>query len=249
MRYVQMIFSPTGGTSAAAAAVTGIWPNVETIDLSQMGSHSYHFSNEDLVLIAMPSFGGLAPQAILDRLADSEGNGARCVLMAVYGNRAIDDTLVQMEDTVEAKGFRVIAAISAVAQHSMLPQYAAGRPDAQDAVQLKGFSEKILEKAAANDCGKPKLPGNRPYKKPGGGMVPKAGSACTACGLCAQKCPMGAIDVQNPKLTDKNKCIGCMRCVAICPTHARSISKVMAGIAAIALKKSCFDRKENVLYI
>lgn len=249
MRYVQMIFSPTGGTAAAAAAVTGNWPNVETIDLSQMGSHSYRFSQEDLVLITMPSFGGLAPQAILDRLADTEGNGARCVLTAVYGNRAIDDTLVQMEDTVEAKGFRVIAAISAVAQHSMLPQYAAGRPDAQDAVQLKGFSEKILEKAVANDSGKPQLPGNRPYKKPGSGMVPKAGSACTACGLCAQKCPMGAIDVQNPKLTDKDKCIGCMRCVAICPTHARSISKVMAGIAAIALKKSCSDRKENVLYI
>lgn len=229
--------------------MTGSWPNVETIDLSQMGSHSYHFSQVDLVLIAMPSFGGLAPRAILNRLADTEGNGARCVLMAVYGNRAIDNTLVQMEDTVEAKGFRVIAAISAVAQHSMLPQYAAGRPDTQDAAQLKGFSKKILEKAAANDFSKPKLPGNRPYKKPGSGMVPKAVSACTACGLCAQKCPMGAIDIQNPKLTDKDKCIGCMRCSAICPNHARSISKVMAGVAAIALKKSCSDRKENVLYI
>ena len=32
--------------------------------------------------------------------------------------------------------------------------------------------------------------------------------------------------------TDKSKCISCMRCVSICPVHARKISQIMTSVAA-----------------
>lgn len=32
--------------------------------------------------------------------------------------------------------------------------------------------------------------------------------------------------------TDKSKCISCMRCVSICPVHARKISQLMTSVAA-----------------
>ncbi len=35
---------------------------------------------EDMVLIAMPSFGGRAPAAAIQRLKQIAGNGAKCVL-------------------------------------------------------------------------------------------------------------------------------------------------------------------------
>jgi Na+-translocating ferredoxin:NAD+ oxidoreductase RNF subunit RnfB len=44
----------------------------------------------------------------------------------------------------------------------------------------------------------------------------KAG--CIACGMCAKKCPSGAITmVNNLPVIDYSKCTGCKTCVAACP--------------------------------
>ncbi len=252
MKYVQIIFSPTGGTEKAAKALTQQWPSVETIDLSVPGQNGggIVFQPEDVALIAMPSFGGLAPQVAIDRLGGIKGNRARCVLMAVYGNRAYEDTLVQMEDAAEKCGFRVIAAVSAVAEHSIMHQYAAGRPDKKDGDQLAGFAERIDAKLRSGVTAKPAIPGNRPYKKAGNvGLVPKADAACTACGLCAKRCPVEAIDPKAPRATDGKKCISCMRCVSICPQQARKVNGAMVAVAALAIKKACSVPKQNELFI
>lgn len=251
MKTCQIIFSPTGGTNKVANAITQSWPQPDIIDLSIPNTNytDISFENDSLVLIAMPSFGGIAPQLALDRLSMLKGNNALCVIVAVYGNRAYEDTLVQMEDYAQRAGFRVIAGISAVAEHSILHQYAAGRPDLNDCKTLKEFGEEILKKTSSNDFSKPSIPGNRPYKKGGAGMIPKADSTCTACGKCAQKCPASAIAPENLKVSDKHKCISCMRCVTICPVHARKVNKLMSSIAAIAIKKACSTEKMNELFL
>jgi len=43
---------------------------------------------------------------------------------------------------------------------------------------------------------------------------------CTACGTCAERCPMGAISVSDYALVDKNLCIGCGICAKVCPENA-----------------------------
>ena len=97
MTCFQLIFSPTGGTERVAKALTETWPKVQTIDLSAQNftAPAIPFSADDLVLIAMPAFEAMAPQPALDRLALLQGNGARCALAAVYGNRAVDNTLAR----------------------------------------------------------------------------------------------------------------------------------------------------------
>lgn len=56
-------------------------------------------------------------------------------------------------------------------------------------------------------------------------------------------------NVQTIDLSDKSKCISCMRCVSICPVHARSVNKVMVSVAALAIKKACSTPKANELYL
>lgn len=248
MNTVEIIFSPTGGTEKIARIISRHWSdNTVRIDLSDSRTDFSRciIDKEDQVLIAMPSFGGRAPAVAIERLKKISGNGAKCTLVCVYGNRAYEDTLVEMEDAAKESNFRVIAAIAAVAEHSIMPQYGAGRPDMSDKKQLEQFAEQIASKAEAAAS----IPGNRPYKKAGGaGLVPKPTNVCVKCGLCAERCPVQAID--SLKFTaDSKKCISCMRCVKQCPKNARKVNGAMVSIAAMAIKKACSARKENELFL
>lgn len=252
MRFAQVLFSPTGGTRRVAEELTKNWDaGVETLDLTDPAMAPAVFQEEDLVLIAVPSFGGRVPGLAVRRLEKLQGGGAACVLVCVYGNRAYEDTLVELRDAAERCGFRVLAAVAAVAEHSILHQYAAGRPDGQDRETLEGFSRRILEKYRQGGGElSAVLPGNRPYKKAGGGgMVPKAGSGCVGCGLCAKQCPAQAISPEDPGKTDGKACISCMRCVVSCPQGARKVSGALLSAAGLALKKACSVRKECELFL
>ncbi len=247
MNVKEIVFSPTGGTKKVAQIITGQWSeNVAKIDLSDSKTDfaKYEMEKGDMVLIAMPSFGGRAPAVAIERLKRISGNGAKCTLVCVYGNRAYEDTLVEMEDAAKECGFKVIAAIAAVAEHSIIPRYAANRPDASDEAQLADFAGRILQK----DGDTLSVPGNRPYRKGGAGLVPKVTRDCVKCGLCAERCPVQAISPEG-FTTDSQRCISCMRCVRQCPHDARKVSGAMVSVVAMVIKKACSVRKENELFL
>ena len=75
------------------------------------------FSPQDVCLIAVPAFGGRVPALALECLKTMQGNGARAVLIAVYGNRDFDDTLLELQNAAESCGFTCTAAVAAVAEH------------------------------------------------------------------------------------------------------------------------------------
>lgn len=253
MKLYEITFSPTGGTQKAADLLTkGLKGDPIAVDLTDSGADfsSAALTEEDIAVIAVPSYGGRVPGAAVQRLRMVKGSGARAVLVCVYGNRAYEDTLTELEDTAKEAGFRVVAAVAAIAEHSIAHRYAAGRPDKEDAKQLQNFAARIQEKLSAGDSTQPQIPGNRPYKKAGGAsLVPKPTKDCTNCGLCAEKCPVQAIDPGDPDHVLKDTCISCMRCVSICPQSARKVNPVMLTAVDVALKKVCSDRKEGELYL
>ena len=254
MKLVQIVFSPTGGTQKVADIITEEWKKTVTrIDLSDAGTNGskINIDKEDIALVAVPSYGGRVPQFAAKRLGKIRGNQARCIIVCVYGNRAYEDTLIELQDIVANCGFHTAAAISAVAEHSIMHQYASGRPDKKDSAQLHEFAKTIFEKLANYKLQEtaPVIPGNRPYKKTSGaGLVPKSGKKCTDCGLCAENCPAQAISRENLKTADPKKCISCMRCVVKCPQSARKVNGAMVSVAALAIKKACSERKENELF-
>lgn len=254
MAIYQITFSPTGGTRKVAQTIaSGIGDSIETLELCVPVSKltEVTLSTDDVAVIAMPVYGGRIPSLAIERLQSQiKADGAQCVIVAVYGNRAYDDALLEMFNTCTKMGFQVVAAVGAVAEHSIVRKYGATRPDADDMYELKTFGDTVKKALAAGTIlAKDKLPGKFPYKNPMAGPNPTADSSCLKCGACADNCPVGAISMANLRKVDKSLCVSCMRCVSVCPNGARSIGKIMHGMIALAIKKGCAERKKNELFI
>lgn len=54
-------------------------------------------------------------------------------------------------------------------------------------------------------------------------------SKCTACGICAKRCPYGAITLQPKPVFDHQKCFACWACYNHCPEQAIFTPKIGAG--------------------
>lgn len=81
------------------------------------------FSEDDICLIAVPSYGGRIPSVTVDKFQKLQAKGTKAILVAVFGNRAIDDTLVEMQDILENAGFVCVVGVEAVAEHSLMHQF------------------------------------------------------------------------------------------------------------------------------
>lgn len=249
MSMYTLYFSPTGGTKKVLDLLCTA---DQQIDLSVADyDYSQHtFQPDDICLIGVPSFGGRAPALALQHFAQMHGNGAAIVLVAVFGNRAYEDTLLELKHTAEAAQFHPIAGITAVAEHSIMHQFGAGRPDKDDTAQLQQFAAQIHQQLPALKAGTLHVPGNYPYKEfkvvP---ITPQTTSACNGCGLCASKCPAQAIRKENPAELNKEICISCMRCVSLCPKQAKQLNQTVLQGMIQKIGPMCETPKQNQLFL
>ena len=253
MSVYKITFSPTGGPQRVADRLTeSICEHPVSIDLCdpRFGAEPISLSADDLCIVSVPSFGGRVPELAARRLTTLCANGAMAVLVAVYGNREYEDTLIELKNLLAAQGFRCAAAVAAVAEHSMLRQYAAGRPDADDLKELSDFGRRIADKIAAGSIS-PDLPvpGSSPYRQMGKFLKPEGTEACMGCGVCADLCPANAIPADNPCATDLSACISCVRCVSLCPVQARQLNPETLDAVNARIGKALSGHKKNELFL
>ena len=221
-------FSPCGGTAEVNRALArDVDAEIFLHDCTTPAARQtpLHFGSEDMVFMAFPVYGGRMPRNSDEVFRNIAGNGARCALVAVYGNREFEGALLDLFAVAVKQGFRPTAAVAAVAQHSLAPQVAAGRPDAEDRETLASFGVRIVE-AMRDGALLDKAPGAYPeWKLPKGtSLFPVTDrEKCVACGQCAAVCPASAIGEADFTATDEPRCIVCAACAKYCPTGARQM--------------------------
>lgn len=173
MSFYSIVFSPTGGTQKAASLFAESFCEGNTCICIDLTNHKtdfsqYSFEGEDVCMVSVPSYGGRVPAVAVSRLQQMSGNGASAILIVVYGNRDYDDTFAELQDTLTGSGFTCIAAVAAVAEHSIMRQFAAGRPNEQDkkvlaeyAVIIRSRMETGFVSSPPKTAWEPSLPGIR----------------------------------------------------------------------------------------
>lgn len=270
---VQFIyFSPTNTSKQVGEAIvrgTGL-TNVGTIDLTLKASEVVIPSNT-LAVIVVPVYGGKVAPLAKERLQRISTSGAAVVLVVVYGNRAYEKALVELDSFASAQGFKVIAGGTFIGEHSYSTEVhpvAQGRPDDTDLKYAEEFGMKIRTKIDAaqdmdhlypidvNRIQRPRQPFLPLFKflrrviklRKSGVPMPRTPEVnvelCTHCGICVAHCPSGAIVRGDECNTVAEKCIKCCACVKGCPFKARTYDTPFA-----ALLSDCFARQKEARII
>jgi ferredoxin len=251
-------FSPTGTSAAVAKGVArGLgFDSVEEFDIThpETRRQSLDISADDLLVVAVPVYGGRIPLLVEPWLRGLQLDGTPVVCLAVYGNRAFEDALIELSDIIGERGGAVVAGAAFIGEHSFsTEQYpvAVARPDEDDLRKAEEFGRAVRDKvgglASIDQAAVPAIPGDHPYKerKP---RVPVdfilVGEECIQCGVCAEQCPVEAIPDTDFTHTDPEKCIMCCACIKVCPEQARS-AKSGSPVEGFSkwLNETCGERK------
>lgn len=264
-------FSPTGTTKTIAESITqGIRPEfIEMIDItkrSQRNDQPLSFK-DDIVIIATPVYYGRVPEEIIPYLTSLKATQTPVVLIAVYGNKALEDALKELHDIAVDADFIPVAGAAFIAEHSYSSKtypIAPNRPDANDIRKAQEFGAAIREKLqnveSSGHLTAITIPGQSPYVEPINlkmikesrsvvALTPETDtSKCTQCGQCAEVCPTGAISPDDVTQTDRWQCLICFACVKICPEEARQMNEPNFQSAIQLLQQNCQDRKEPEVF-
>ena len=131
-------YSPTGTTREIVREIgqsLGL-KLISEINIAENKTESIPETTDNcLTIIGMPVYSGRLPLTVIETLKKLQSNQSPAVIMVVYGNRAYEDSLLELKEIVSNCGFKIIAAAAFIGEHSYSTHekpIAKNRPDEQD---------------------------------------------------------------------------------------------------------------------
>lgn len=259
MSIYSLSFSPTGTSSKILHGITEGIGNILATDIISRNLtfnpiDDIALNSGDIIIAAAPVYGGKIAPIVKQRLNGIKGNDAKCIVVAVYGNRAFEKATEDFASFMSDCGFLVCGAAAFIGEHSYSTAdtpIAAGRPDNQDMANALDFGKEIALKIKTNELREVDTSTLTDESAPDESSanfrnfvigyqqqqatnpivyIPDVDfSLCDECGVCYDACPTEAI-APDRKEVDPTKCIKCCACVKNCPQGARRYSTPFAEI-------------------
>ena len=236
-------FSPTGTTAKVTRAIAeGVARSLQVPcndfdwTLPKDREWKIEFEETDLLVIGVPTYGGRVPFKIAPYIRDNLfGKGTLALPVATFGGRAYDSVMQELASLLAANGFRIFGGATVPCEHSFEERMQTGRPTDRDLADanLFGVAAGLRAKEPFSDTFAAEtfhidepLPGFYTHLRTDGepakflDAVPEFSDRCTGCGICAERCPLGSLHLEEGRPVVTDFCFKCMACVKGCPESA-----------------------------
>ncbi|MCR5649120.1 MAG: EFR1 family ferrodoxin [Oscillospiraceae bacterium] len=238
-----LFFTGTGNSEYAArriGRITGETP-VSLVNRIRSGDTS-PLESETPWVICAPIYAWQMPRIVRDHIAATELRGSRDVYFVLTCGGDTGNADKYARRLCESKGLNFRGLARVVMPENYIAMFSA--PDEEEA-------RRIIEKAVPGiDAAAELIREGRdlpPVKK---GVMAGflsaavnrgfyasaikdrdffATDACISCGLCAEVCPLGNIELRDGRPVWKGTCTQCMSCICRCPVQAIEYGKKSAG--------------------
>ena len=249
MRGLICYYSGSGNTQLACEAIASGTPSIDFDLHNIVQDGNLDLASYDLVGFATWADFFNPPQRMKTFLESVPRQEAKPAFVFNTFGSFSSRTLATLDRWVRVRGFQTIAGHSLHTPENYPPMIKRGMgfensPNDKELAAFQAFFDRLDGLAKLLAGGEvvptrrvgltrfmPALP--RTHSRRWMGEILVDPNACTTCGVCRDRCPYGAIELNPKPVFNRAKCYGCWACYHHCPTQAIS-TKTISGVAQYA---------------
>lgn len=244
-----LCFSGTGNSKYAAKRIAEITGD-ELVDLNiRIKNRNYERIKAERIVFVVPTYGWRMPKIVTDWINRTDFDCEKVWFVMTCGGE-IGNAPKYNRQICEQKHFRYMGTKQILMPENYIAMF--GAPTWDEAEKIIDAAEPDIQNAgerikAENEFSAPR---NNLYDKVMSDIVnpifykfcvkSKAyytKDSCVGCGKCVALCPMNNIEIKNGKPIWGRDCTHCMACICHCPAEAIEYGKKSAGKPRYTCKK------------